>query len=136
MNDQPVIDLEYAHFERVVGEYRVVGTWFRQPDGQQEPCLFIVPSDGRIDFGCRPAIVLLSSAYLYVNPRDAAHTVAGLAKGMGKDSMQSAIRLMDLINDSITDLMGIPPDRRPREVMGDAEVKIGDGPRRSIQLLQ
>lgn len=131
--EKPAIDLAYSLWTREVGEYEITGTWFRHDDNNTEPCLFIRPVKG-LPRGCRPAVVLLSSAYLYVNPRDAAQTVRSLAVGMGMDGLTQWTKLADMINDHLSDLISMPPDRRKREAIGDVEVTIG-GRKRSGELL-
>ena len=132
--EKPAIDLTYTAWEREVGEFRIAGTWFRHDDNNTEPCLFIRPAKGLVA-GAKPAVVLLSSAYLYVDPRNAAATIRSLALGMGMEGITQWTKLADLINDHISDLISIPPDRRKREAIGDVEVTIG-GRRRTGELLE
>lgn len=131
--EKPAIDLNYSLWTRNVGEYEITGTWFRHDDKNIEPCLFIRPARG-LKPGCRPAVILLSSAYLYVNPREAARTIMGLAMGMGMTDMSQGIKLADLINDHISDLISMPPDRRKRESIGEATFTI-DGKQHTGELL-
>lgn len=132
--NKPAIDLNYSLWTREVGEYEITGTWYRHDDNQTEPCLFIRPVKG-LKPGCRPAVVLLSSAYLYVDPRNAAHTIRRLAAGMGMTDVSQWVKLADLINDHVSDLISTPPDRRKREVIGEVDVTI-EGRRRSANLLE
>ena len=132
---KPAIDLHFAAWERTVGEYTITGTWFRHDDdNHSEPCLVIRPARG-LRTGERPAVVLLSSAYLYVDPRQAAQTISMLARGMGMDGVTQWHKLADLINDSLSDLISLPPDRRTRDVLGDFEITI-DGKKRSGELME
>lgn len=130
---KPCIDLTQRKWLRTVGEFTVYGTWYRHDNGESEPCLVIVSSIGMIG---KPAVILLSNAYLYEQPRKAAHIVRRLALGMGKESMSQAVKLADLINDHLSDLISMPPDPRERIVVADATVKLGDGATRSIELME
>lgn len=132
--EKPAIDLAYSLWTREVGEYQITGTWFRHDDNEHEPCLFIRPVHG-LKQGCRPAVVLLSSAYCYVDPRQAARTIQGLAIGMGMEGLTQWHKLADLINDHLSDLISMPPTRQKREVVGEVEVTIG-GRKRSAELLE
>lgn len=130
---KPAIDLNHVAWHRTVGEYTIAGTWLRHDDGESEPCLVIHPSHAFIG---KPAVIPLSAAYRYADPMAAAQSIRAFAQGMGKDSLQQAFKLADLINDHLSDLISLPPDRRAREVVADATVRIGDGPARSVELLE
>lgn len=130
---QPCIDLNFTAWHRTVGEYTVAGTWYRHENGDSEPCLFIHPSHAYVG---RPAVIRLSDAYKFVNPREAARQVRSFALGMGKESLMQAHRLADLINDHLSDLISMKPDPRKREAVADVTVRFGDGRTKSVELLQ
>lgn len=130
---QPCIDLNFTAWHRTVGEYTIAGTWYRDDKGDSEPCLFITPSHPYVG---KPAVIRLSDAYKFVNPRDAAHMIASFAKGMGKEGLTQAHRLADLINDHLSDLISMKPDPRKREAVADVTVRIDGGKTRTIELLQ
>ena len=134
---KPCINLTETHFRRRVGDFAVFGTWFRHEDGSTEPCLVITLADL---FAGKPAVVLLSAAYKYSQlafapAKDVAYQVREFARGLGRDDLQTCIKLTDLINDSLTDLISMPPDYRSKEVVADAEIVI-DGKKRTIEVTE
>ena len=134
---KPCINLTETHFNRRVGDFAVFGTWFRHEDGTKEPCLVITLPELFIG---KPAVVLLSAAYKYSQlafapARDVAHQIRLYAQGLGRDDMQTCIKLTDLINDSLTDLISMPPDYRPKDVVADADIVI-DGRKRTVEVTE
>lgn len=130
---KPAIDLTHRAWLRTVGEFTIYGTWLRHDNGETEPCLVITPAHA---FVGKPAVIPLSAAYRYADPRAAARSISAFALGMGKEGMQQAFKLADLINDHLSDLISLPPDPRERTVVADATLRLGDGPSRSIELLE
>lgn len=127
----PCLDLTTRAWMRTVGRFTIYGTWFRHDNKQREPCLAIVPSRGPI---IKPAVVLLSQAYLFDSPRTAAALCTRFVNGMGMPSADNAIKLFDLVNDHLSDLISLPPDPRERIVVADATVKLSTGETRTMEM--
>jgi hypothetical protein len=135
---RPAIDLTRYAFVRELGDIRLYGSWFYQPTDDNsddtEPCLVLVPAFRR---GIPPCVVLLQHAYKWTNPRYAAKMSLEFAKTMGFDSnfMKNAQRIHGMVFDHLLDLITMPEDPTETVVGASGSVKIGDGPRRSLDIL-
>lgn len=135
---RPALDLSRYHFVRELGEFRLYGTWYYEPtddnSDEYEECLVIVPSVRTIHMPC---VVRLQDAYLWTNPRYAAQMSLEFAKTMGFDSnlMSTASKLHGIIFDHLLDLIQMPPNPTEAVVGASGSFKVGDGPSRSVEIL-
>lgn len=130
---RPVIDLTRYTFKRHVKDLTVYGTWLASSDDESEPALVIVPTH-RGNHTYRPAVVALSAAFKYDNPIYLARAAALFAKGLGMDSLASAVAIGEAIADHLPDLVCLPPEPMETHVIGEGS--IGEGrDRKVIQLL-
>jgi len=136
---RPAIDLTRHAFVRELGEIRLYGTWLYTPSDdnadEDQPALVLVPAFRRI--GVVPCVVPLEHAYLYTNPRYLAKMSLEFAKTLGFDSnlMGSAHKIGGIIHDHLLDLIKMPENPSDAVVGASGSFKIGDGPSRSIEIL-
>lgn len=138
MTRKPVLDLTRHHFLRPSGDLVVLGSWvFNNDQEDYEPCLVIVPRYRKT--GYKPCCVALSSAWQY-NPEHNGHIyLARMAKeflyqlGMS-DCLSNAMKVAELINSHLGDLISMPPSPTQAIVVADATYTV-DGIKRSIEVL-
>jgi hypothetical protein len=136
---RPAIDLTRYAWVRELGDLRLYGTWLYTPPQDNEdtdqPCLVLVPAFRRI--GIVPCVVPLEHAYLYTDPRYLAKMSLEFAKTLGFDSnlMANASRIGNMIYDHLLDLITMPENPTEAQVGAYANVKFGDGPSRSVEVL-
>jgi hypothetical protein len=138
MSRKPVLDLTRHNFLRPSGDLVCIGTWIYNADQQDyEPCLAIVPRYRKRGF--KPCVVALSSCWKY-NPEHNGHIyLARIAKeflhflGM-EDCMSNAMKVADLINSHLGDLIKMPNNPTSSVIVADASYTV-DGVKRSIELV-
>jgi hypothetical protein len=129
----PAIDLTRRQFARQAGELTCVGTWLYNEDQEShEPALVIVNSINPRAF--KPCVVALSAAYKYNDARYCAQVAGALAGLTGSDSMQTAHKIALLIENSLDDLLHMPPNPTDTIVVADATIGAG-GRKRSIEIV-
>lgn len=130
---QPAIDLTRYAFVRQLGDMSLYGTWLMN-DSQEstEPCLVVIPSNRTTGF--RPAVIALSAAFRYNDPRYLARASSVFARNLGMDSMVSAHKLANLIFDHLGDLVTMPEDPQHAIVVGEASITM-DGRKRSLEVV-
>lgn len=130
---QPAIDLTRHAFLRELGDLAVFGTWLMNEDQEDtEPCLVIIPRYRT--HGFKPAVIALSAAFRYNDPRHTAQASAIFARNLGFEDLASANRIANLIFDHLGDLVTMPNDPQQAHVVGEANVDIG-GRKRTIEVL-
>lgn len=131
---QPAIDLTRHAFKRELGDIAIFGTWLWNNDQEDtEPCLVLIPRYRTMDF--KPAVIALSAAFRYNDPRYLARASAVFSTKMGFDDMVTAHKVATLIYDHLGDLISMPPDPTIATVIGEASVKLGDGRTRTVEVL-
>lgn len=136
---RPALDLTRHHFKRQLGDLLLFGTWYEheQQDNEDtsEPCLVLVPAYRRD--GVVPCVVLLQHAYKWTNPLYAAKMSLEFAKTLGFDSnvMENAHRVHGLVYDHLLDLIKLPESPTTAVVGAYGNLKVGDGPSRSVEIL-
>lgn len=136
---RPALDLTRHAFKRQLGDILLFGTWYEheQQDNEDtsEPCLVLVPAYRRD--GVVPCVVLLGQAYMWTEARYAAKMSLEFAKTLGFDSnvMENAHRIHGMVYDHLLDLIKMPENPMDTIVGASGNVKIGDGPRRSMEIL-
>lgn len=127
---QHALDLTLRHFERKVGDLRVIGTWYGTDE--VEPAIVILPAYRP----AKPCVIALSAAYKYDDARYCAHAARAFGKIMGlSDDMATTAKLADVIHGSLPDLLTIPPFPTTEEVVGEVEVQTADGARTSFDMI-
>ncbi|MDF3073454.1 MAG: BcepIL02 gp45 [Alphaproteobacteria bacterium] len=130
---QPAIDLSRQQFSRTSGDLAVIGTWLWNEDQEtHEPALVIINALNPRAF--KPCVVALSAAYKYDDARYCAQVAGALAGLTGSDSMQTAHKIALLIEDSLNDLLNMPPNPVDAVVVADATVA-ADGRKRSLEIV-
>ena len=131
---QPAIDLTRHAFMRELGDLTIFGTWLMNDEQEDtEPCLVIIPRYRSIGF--KPAVIALSAAFRYNNPRYLAKASAIFARNLGFEDMASANKIANLIFDHLGDLVTMPEDPQSAVVVGEASVEVG-GKKRTIEMLE
>lgn len=123
---RPAIDLTRFAFVRELGDIRLYGTWMHHDeDDEDEPCLVLVPA---FRSAYVPCVVLLSSAYLYTDPRYLAGVSLEFAQALGFDNaLTAASKIGGIIHDHLLDLIKMPEN--PTEAVVGAYGQITDGRR-------
>lgn len=136
---RPALDLTRYAFVRELGDLRLYGTWYYTPTDDNsdtdECCLVLVPAFRRI--GVTPCVVLLQHAYKWTDVRYAAKMSLEFAKTLGFESnaMENAHRIHSLVFDHLLDLIKMPENPMDTIVGASGSFKVGDGTRRSIEIL-
>lgn len=131
---KPAIDLTRSKWSREVGQFAIYGTWLYNEDKEDtEPCLVVIPRYRA--YGFVPCCIALSAAYLYNDPRYLAHAAANYAKALGFEDMNSGYKLAELIHDHLSDLISMPPDPQKAVVVAEANIDLGNGKRKTIEVL-
>lgn len=124
------LDLTLRHFHRQVGDLTVIGSWYGTDE--LEPCIVIQPAYRR----AKPCVIALSSAYKYDDPRYLAHSARAFGQILGlTDDMATTARLADLIHESLTDLLKMPPAPTHERVIGEVEVQDASGRSRTFDMI-
>lgn len=130
---KPAIDLTRHAFKRELGDLAIYGTWLMNEDQEDtEPCLVIIPRYRT--YGFKPAVIALSAAFRYNDPRHTATAAAIFARNLGFDDMASANKIANLIFDHLGDLVTMPNDPSVANVIGEASFDLG-GNRRTVEIL-
>lgn len=108
----PVIDLTRYHAKRIVGPFIIYSTWFGADLHETEGCLVIIPLRPRGNI--RPAVIKMSSAYLYDEKMgDPAHAIINaqtFLMGLGFPvNRKTVTNFVMLIHSCLDDLLTIPP---------------------------
>lgn len=131
---KPAIDLTRHAWKRELGDLTLYGTWlYNEAQEDTEPCLVIIPTYRTVGF--KPCCIALSSAFQYNDPRYLAQAAAVFAENLGFDTLTSAHRLANLIYDHLGDLVTMPNDPSTAIVVGEATINLGDGTRRTAEVL-
>lgn len=132
---RPAIDLTRTHFRRDLGDLSIFGTWVHNDDQEDtEPCLVVLPRY-RLN-GAVPCVIALSAAFKYNNPRYLAHASRFFAAQLGfEDEMTTVRKIATLIHDHMLDLLSMPLDPTEAVVIGEASVDLGDGRRKTVEVL-
>lgn len=122
------IDLTQYLFKREKGQLALYGAWLWNDDQEShEPALVVVNAADPHKF--KPCVVALSAAYKYNDPVYLAHVAKEFVHLLGlQDSMAMAYQVALFIEDSLGDLLTMPPMPTTQVVVADAS--IGSGLRR------
>lgn len=127
---QHFLDLTLRHSTRQVRDLEVVGTWVGVDE--LEPAIVIRPAFRP----AKPCVIALSAAFKYDDPRYLAHSARAFGKIMGlSDDIRTTAQLADLIHESLTDLLKIPPAPTTEKVVGEVEVQAADGRRTTFDMI-
>lgn len=130
--EEPVLNLERAHFEVTIHQIRVTGTWLRRGPDNWTQCLAL--TDGRKDpRKCVPCVIPLETSWIWAFHEDVGDPVKAFVSittwlregllpgevGFSKDYM----KIVDAVNQRLPDLIAMPP-RPPGDkiVIGEARV--------------
>lgn len=134
MNEQPAIDLTRHAFKRELGDLALYGTWIHNAEQEgSEPALVIVPRY-RVN-GIKPCCIALSAAYKYNDARYLARAAGHFAKQLGYDTLADAHKLATVIHDHLLDLIKMPNEPQQAIVVGEAQIDIGGGRKRTLEML-
>lgn len=141
MVERPALDLRIRQFERQKHGMVCIGTWFHDPDtGADEPCLALLHAGRPVVSGRTvPVIIPLSEAWRWAmhgevgDPEHCGIAVSnwlldGLLPG-NPHSARDRIKVLDAINESLSDLIAMPPAPRdfgPRKSIGFGEMSLID----------
>jgi len=127
-----VLDLSRYQWLRHIGQLAIYGTWIGPSIDESEPCLAIVPASRVTSHErVRPAVVALSAAYRYDDPRYLLQAARRFNAGLGfPDTMQNVMKVADAIYDHLDDLVALPERPSFGSVVG-AEVTVTDSEGRS-----
>lgn len=127
-----VLDLSRYQWLRHIGDLALYGTWYGPDIDNSEPCLVIVPAWRATSHeSVRPAVVLLSAAYLYDNPRYLLASARRFNAGLGRsDDMSNVMKVADIIFDHLDDLVALPERPSFGSSVG-AEITLTDSEGRS-----
>lgn len=130
------IDLGRHHFMRELGDLVLFGSWvFNEDQEDTEPCLVLMPRY-RNPRSVIPCVIALSSAYRYNDAKYCVNAAKGIAQALGfEDSMTLTHRIADIIYSHLPDLVSMPPDPQAAEVVGEATYDMGDGKKRTVEVL-
>jgi hypothetical protein len=135
----PALDLTRHHFMRPSGDLVLFGTWIYNPDQQDyEPCLVVVPRYRRQGF--KPCCIALSSAWKYNPEHNGAAYLARMSKeflymlGM-EDCMSNAMKVAELVNSHLGDLIRMPNNPMSSIITADATFSFDDGTRRTVEVV-
>lgn len=119
------IDLTQYLFRREKGQLALYGSWIYNEDQEDyEPALVVVNAANPHKF--KPCVVALSAAYKYNDPVYLAHVAKEFVHLLGlEDSMAMAYQVALFIEDSLGDLLGMPPIPTDQVVVADASIGSG-----------
>lgn len=104
-----VLDLARYAWYKPVGDLVIYGTWIGPSIDDSEPCLAIVPARRQSVGTVKPAVVALSAAYRYDDPRYLLRAAMRFCEGFGwTDSMFNVRKIADAIYDHLDDLVALP----------------------------
>lgn len=120
---RPPIDLKYRAFERVLHGIRVIGTWLNEGETSSQPCLVLVPARAPLDSRITTLIVIpLNEAWAWAAHNDVGdpvHCMTSITEWLeagdlpgNPHSKSDCLDVMDCINETLPDLVAMPP--RPR----------------------
>ena len=121
----PAIDLTFHAFRREKGQLAMYGTWLYNEDQEShEPALVVVNAANPRKFP--PCVIALSAAYKYNEPEYLAAVCKEMVPLMGlQDDMRTAYEVALFIEDSLGDLLTMPPMPTKEVVVADALVGSG-----------
>lgn len=127
-----ILDLSRHAWIRELGQLAIYGTWVGPNIDESEPCLVIVPSARRTSHETvQPAVVALSAAYKYDDPRYLLQAAIQFNRGLGfTDDMSNVMKVADAIYDHLDDLVALPERPSFGSSVG-AEVRLTDSEGRS-----
>lgn len=122
---QHAIDLTRHAFKRVKGELALYGSWiYNEAQEDYEPALIVVNAHAPRRF--KPCVVALSAAYKYNDAQYMAHVAAEFVKLLGlADNVSMAYAVALLLEDSLGDLLTMPPNPMESVVVADGTVGSG-----------
>lgn len=129
-----ILDLTRYAWIRELGQLRLYGTWIGPSIDESEPCLVIVPAMRMTSHqAVRPAVVALSAAYRYDDPRYLLQAAMRFNAGLGfSDDMSNVMKVADAIYDHLDDLVALPERPSFGATVG-AEVTLTDNEGRSFE---
>lgn len=133
--ERPTLQLENRHFSRIKHGLEVIGTWYQNEDTRWrwKPCLVLLPQYWPPTHRPVPCIIPLENAWkwaLHGDVGDPEHVLMMIAYWFDEGFLPGApfnkrdhMRVMDAVNDSLPDLIAMPP--RPKgEQVAIADIKI------------
>lgn len=111
---QIVLDLSLRHWEKTRHGITAIGTWLRQEDGWR-PCMVLIRAGGEYDPHSVPCTITVDQAFHW-EPSTAISFEQTMMKAIGFcDALRlsldrhTVVRLMDFVNDFLSDLISMPP---------------------------
>ncbi len=128
------LDLSRHHFKRDVGDLTIYGVWIPSADSDDdsEPALAIIPRYRRIK---APCVIALSAVYKYDDPRYLAHASHIFCESLGiEQNIGNAMKVANLINDHLSDLISMPPEPLEAVSVGTGRVIHANGSYRTANI--
>lgn len=133
LNEKPVLDLRFHHFQHVHAGIAVIGTWYMDPDTRQsEPCLVLLDR-ARLRGKSRrpiPCIVRLNDMWMWATDPDRVADqieewmTSGALPG-DPHNRKDVFRILDAVNSRLRDLWSMPP-LPPKAAIKNGAVPVGD----------
>lgn len=113
------LDLRKRQFERTKNGFLIIGSWYRKEGKRWVPCMVILPAGRPTKRKPVPCVILLDDAWrwaLHGDVGDPGHCIEtaatwfqeGVLPGRAFDKTDH-MRLYDAINESLPDLLNMPP---------------------------
>ncbi len=135
LDERPVLDLQYTHFEHVHRGIRVMGSWYIDPETRQsEPCLVLLDANKPMRRGrVTPCIIMQRDMWKWtVEIGDTMHVARNCQLWMASGAlpgtpgnMPDVHRIFDAVQSRLRDLWSMPP-MPPRAAVKHSAVPIGD----------
>jgi hypothetical protein len=124
--ERPTLQLENRHFSRIKHGFEVIGTWYQNEDTRWrwKPCFVILPANPAPGRRLMPCVIPLENSWMWAmqgeigDPGHVFETTvewfqSGALPGVAGNK-KDHMRLLDAVNENLTDLIKIPP--RPKGV--------------------
>ena len=130
--EEAVLDLTKAHFECVINQIRITGTWLRTGPGRWTQCLAL--TDGTKDIRtCTPCVIPLETSWIWAfhgevgDPALAFRsTSTWLALGLLPGDVSRPadhLRIVGAVNERLPDLISMPPWQSQGKIsIGEAKI--------------
>ena len=116
------LDLKMRHFERSKNGFTIIGSWWRKEGRRWTPCMVILPRVKPTGRRMVPCVILLEDAWRWAMHNgigDPEHCIEAAAVWFDEGVLPGTpfnkhdhMRLYDAINESLPDLIAMPP--RPK----------------------
>jgi hypothetical protein len=132
VGERPMLDLNHIQFDHLLGDLRVIGTWFAQ--GQKQPCLVIGEAYRALP-KINPCIVPLDNLWRWTEEAGDDVYTALMAIGFcdqldtkSPHSNADILQVIDTVRARLTDLKNMPPaPLGPRRIAGHMTIRSSEG---------